>query len=621
MIIVRPKSLAQAYPHGPNGHLIRFIQLPRAPRAGACRRRQRGAAMPASISMPKVLSPSSSSSTSRRKPAPAAFARNPGCRVSPPRSLRSNSRFAGSCHTSASSGTSLAEYSGEGASAVGYEDGGPPFVNLSSSNIQRTEPILLKDEFAPSLLLATVPAQRKGNGAEGHLESTPAYPAAMKALYGACLAGNATEHLWNFTWPAAVATLHQSLLPVAVLGFFTKLLVFVAGPLVGNLVSSLPLIPTYRSLTVIQTAAHLVSAAMITYAVSFPRASTAPALLLRPWFAVLVASTAVDSLSRVSLGIIAERDFVVQLAGEGRRIALAQANATLSRVDLICETAGASVFAFLLSKNDPLTCIKLSCLISLSALPLHIFLGGAMNRLADSVFDHPEHRSLPAASTFDVRRIVVDAVATIRRGWSEYISQPVLPASLAYVLVCFNVALAPGALMTTFLIHHGVSPLVLGVFGGSSALTGILATFMTPSLVKELGILKAGAAGLLAQSALLGAAVVIYMTGSISRGGALFAFLGLIVVSRLGHMAYSVIGLQVVQTGSPMGKAKLIGATEIAVASLAELGMMAVAVAAKDVSRFGAVAVLSAAAVAAAAWLYCAWLANPTQQLKTLFPS
>ncbi|XP_044982132.1 solute carrier family 40 member 3, chloroplastic-like isoform X2 [Hordeum vulgare subsp. vulgare] len=580
--------------------------------------------MPASISMPKILSPSSSSSTSRRKPAPAAFTRNPGCRATPPRSLRPNSRsqFAGSCHAGASSGTSLAEYSGEGASAVGYEDGGPPFVNPSSSDVRRTELTSLKDEPAPSSRLTTVPAPRKGNGAEGQLESTPAYPAAMKALYGACLAGNATEHLWNFTWPAAVATLHQSLLPVALLGFFTKLVVFVAGPLVGNLVSSLPLIPTYCSLTVIQTAAHLVSAAMITYAFTIPRASAAPELLLRPWFAVLVASTAVDSLSRVSLGIIAERDFVVQLAGEGRRIALAQANATLSRVDLICETAGASVFAFLLSKNDPLTCIKLSCLISLSALPVHIFLGGTMNQLADGIFDHCEDRGgLHAASTFDIQRIVKDAVATIRRGWREYISQPVLPASLAFVLVCFNVALAPGALMTTFLIHHGVSPLVLGAFGGSSALMGILATFMTPSLVKELGILKAGAAGLLGQSALLGTAVLVYLTGSIPRCGALFAFLGLIVVSRLGHMAYSVIGLQVVQTGSPMGKAKLIGATEIAVASLAELGMMAVAVAARDVSRFGAVAVLSAAAVAAAAWLYCAWLANHTQQLKTLFPS
>jgi len=62
-----------------------------------------------------------------------------------------------------------------------------------------------------------------------------------------------------------------------------------------------------------QTAAHWVSAAMIAYAFTLPRASTAPALLLQPWFAVLVASTAVDRLSCVSLGVVAERDFVVQV--------------------------------------------------------------------------------------------------------------------------------------------------------------------------------------------------------------------------------------------------------------------------------------------------------------------
>lgn len=50
---------------------------------------------------------------------------------------------------------------------------------------------------------------------------------------------------------------------------------------------------------------------------------------------------------------------------------------------------------------------------------------------------------------------MAEAVDTVRNGWSEYMRQPVLPASLAYVLVCFNVALAPGALMTTFLIHQG----------------------------------------------------------------------------------------------------------------------------------------------------------------------
>lgn len=431
-----------------------------------------------------------------------------------------------------------------------------------------------------------------------------------------------TEQLWNFTWPAAIATLHPSLLPVAVLGFFSKLVVFAVGPLVGDLVSSLPRIPAYRSLTVIQTAAHLVSAAMVTYAFTVPRAPAASALLLRPWFATLVASTAVDRLSCVSLGVIAERDFVVQLAGEGRPIALARANAALSRVDLLCETAGASIFAVLLSRNHPLTCVRLSCAVSLCSLPLLFFLGGAMNRLADGILDRSASAG-PAPLERPGRHgsaAVGKAWETIRHGWTEYLRQPVLPASLAYVLVCFNVALAPGALMTTFLIHLGVSASVLGAFGGSSAVVGILATFVTPYLVKELGILKAGAAGLVAQSALLGAAVVVFVTGPVSRRGALFAFLGFIVASRLGHMAYSVIGLQVVQTGNPMGKAKLIGATEIAVASLAELAMMAVAVVAGDAAHFGCLAALSAASVAAAACLFCAWLANPTDDLRRLFP-
>ena len=44
----------------------------------------------------------------------------------------------------------------------------------------------------------------------------------FSALYASSLAGNLVEQLWNFAWPAAVAVLHPSLLPVAVLGFFAK---------------------------------------------------------------------------------------------------------------------------------------------------------------------------------------------------------------------------------------------------------------------------------------------------------------------------------------------------------------------------------------------------------------
>lgn len=44
----------------------------------------------------------------------------------------------------------------------------------------------------------------------------------------------------------------------------------------------------------------------------------------------------------------------------------------------------------------------------------------------------------------------------IRNGWTEYKLQPVLPASMAYVLLYFNIALEPGALMTAFLTHRGM---------------------------------------------------------------------------------------------------------------------------------------------------------------------
>lgn len=50
---------------------------------------------------------------------------------------------------------------------------------------------------------------------------------------------------------------------------------------------------------------------------------------------------------------------------------------------------------------------------------------------------------------------MASGIDAIKHGWFEYIQQPVLPASLAYVLLYFNVALAPGGLMTAFLTHHG----------------------------------------------------------------------------------------------------------------------------------------------------------------------
>ncbi|KAK6915677.1 Ferroportin-1 [Dillenia turbinata] len=523
-----------------------------------------------------------------------------------------------------------------------------PIIHLKS-DILEIEPLNIPKErtFVDTLLTALPVLSEEEQNA---IAATPAHPAGLYALYASCLAGNLVEQLWNFAWPVAIALLHPSLLPVATMGFFTKLAVVIGGPLVGKLMDHFPRVPSYNFLSFVQAAAQLLSVAMIIHAHTSPP-RLALSVLLRPWFITLVLAGAVERLSGLALGVAMERDWVVLLAGTNRPIALARANAIISRIDLLCEIAGASVFGILLSKYDPVTCLKLAAALMILALPVVVVLTWLTNKLSAGVLDHPKSpcskmsngtgpdgksiseshsyhplyctpfnwNFVPYSLTPFPCPIVVMGIDAIGHGWVEYMQQPVLPASLAYVLLYFNVVLAPGGLMTAFLTQRGLNPSIIGGFSGLCAFMGVAATFISASLVKRLGVLKAGAAGLILQASVLTLAVAVYWSGSLSRQTPLLFFLCLIVLSRLGHMSYDVIGAQILQTGIPASKANLIGITEVSVASLAEFIMLGVAIIANDVSHFGFLAMLSLLSVVGAAWMFCQWLMNPTEEQKQLF--
>lgn len=74
----------------------------------------------------------------------------------------------------------------------------------------------------------------------------------FSAFYASCIAANIVEQLWNFAWPSAIALCHPSLLPVAVMGFFTKVAIIVGGPLVGKVMDHAPRVTGYNCLTIIQ---------------------------------------------------------------------------------------------------------------------------------------------------------------------------------------------------------------------------------------------------------------------------------------------------------------------------------------------------------------------------------
>lgn len=49
-------------------------------------------------------------------------------------------------------------------------------------------------------------------------------------------------------------------------------------------------------------------------------------------------------------------------------------------------------------------------------------------------------------------------------GWKLYFSQPILPASISYIMLFFNAVLSPGGLMTAFLASRGLSGTAAAIF-------------------------------------------------------------------------------------------------------------------------------------------------------------
>ncbi|GLT88423.1 hypothetical protein SLE2022_064500 [Rubroshorea leprosula] len=504
-------------------------------------------------------------------------------------------------------------------SAVEIECCSTPIVQLKSDILEAESSSLLTEETYVDRLLTNLPVLSEEE--QNALAATPAHPEALYALYANCLAGNLVEQLWSFAWPSAIALLHPSLLPVAVIGFFTKLAIIIGAPLVGKLMDQFPRVPSYICLNSVQAAAQLLSAAMIIHAHTIPPAPTS-SFLLRPWFIVLVCAGAIERLSGVALGVAMERDWVVLLAGINRPVALAHANAVLNRIDLLCEIVGASVFGILLSKHDPVTCLSNAASVMLWSMPLVIGMTCLTYKLSPGVLDRAKCSQTCCRTSDDrpPRETDYFGMQAIKLGWREYIQQPVLPASLAFVLLYFNVVLTPGSLMTAFLTKRGLNPSIIGGFSGLCAFMGVVATFLSANLVRRFGILKAGAVGLIFQASLLTLAVAVYWTGPLFHYSPLLLFLSLIVLSRLGHMSYDIVGAQILQTGIPLSKANLIATTEIAVASIAESIMLGVAIIANDLSLFGFLAILSLLSVVGAAWMFCRWLLNPTDEQRSLFP-
>ncbi|KAL8549150.1 hypothetical protein ACS0TY_008129 [Phlomoides rotata] len=106
----------------------------------------------------------------------------------------------------------------------------------------------------------------------------------------------------------------------------------------------------------------------------------------------------------------------------------------------VLQIAGASLFGIFLSKYETAMCLKLAARLMMWSLPVLVVLTWLTNTLSVGVLGHAkcpqtDFGCLSTGSIHDAENIFTTSIEATKHGWFKYIQQPVLPASLAYVLL------------------------------------------------------------------------------------------------------------------------------------------------------------------------------------------
>jgi hypothetical protein len=116
------------------------------------------------------------------------------------------------------------------------------------------------------------------------------------------------------------------------------------------------------------------------------------------------------------------------------------------------------------------------------------------------------------------------------------LSQDVFFASFAYVLLYITV-LTPGILITVYLKTKGFQDIVIGVFRGLGAVSGVSVTFITPYLFHWIGPEKGGLVAIWFQFSTLTVGMVFVFV--FDQMWAMYVLLAAIILSRVSMCVYT----------------------------------------------------------------------------------
>jgi hypothetical protein len=368
--------------------------------------------------------------------------------------------------------------------------------------------------------------------------------------FTACL----MERTWRFALPLILANIEYR--AVAVLCFVSPLACFAFAPAIGSILDTVDRSMGVATLLGVQCISIILSGLLLILAFAWSIPITHGLV-----FIAILALSMIEKLAAVTSEVAIERDWITRLCGKENSAALAHGNSMLRRMDLACDFIGTVSYGWIFDVFGPVISLIYSTSIAVISTPI-------LYRLVFHCIEigpAPEETERPYQSA-----------------WKEYFfNNPILPSSIALVLLFFNVALSPGGILTAFLTSVGVTGTALAMFRGACALMGFVGSWCGKILIKSFGLFQAGHYAIVSLLFSLGSSLAVYVAlpslHAQKHPKGLLVFACGIILSRIGLWSFDMVNAQLFQQYADESQASSLASTEMALCSLSEIFMLGVA--------------------------------------------
>jgi iron-regulated transporter 1 len=391
--------------------------------------------------------------------------------------------------------------------------------------------------------------------------------------------------------------------PAAALALIETLSGFLSGPSVGALIDRTGRLSIMRVALIGQNVSIVVASACF-YALVWLGLSSENAVPYDKWtfwlpMICLYAVAALNSVAALADSVCIKKVWVPAICN-GNDDLLRSTNASMRRINLICEIGAPLVFGLMLSFLPQENAISISLLVVVlwnvaSCVPELITLQAIYNRVP-TLAQTPAHAGMPTETP----------LREALNGWRSYVKHNVFLAPFAYALL-FVTVLMPGVLMTSFLIYWKIEQWEIAVFRGLCAITGILATVIATPIMKRVGIVRAGVIFSWFQWGFLVPATVAVFLPAFGYVWGLYVFMAMVILSRMGLWGFDLVEVHIMQTGVSAAEAGAINSVEYSATQLGSLLPYVIGIFSNDPTLFVWLVVGSFVSILSAAVLFSIW--------------